>query len=72
MGGNVSSRYPLNYAMMLGRGEIINDELSPPWIETNTNEHPQLWHYRAWAEWMASSSWEELKATHSPVPTDRV
>ncbi len=72
MGGNVSSKYPLHYAMMLGRGEIINDELSPPRIETNTNEHPQLWHYRAWAEWMAASSWSELKATHSSVPLDHV
>ncbi len=72
MVGSVSRDYRLNYSMSLNRGEIINDELSPPRIQTQTNEHPQLWHYRAWSEWMSSSSWQELKATHSQVPLDRV
>ena len=52
--------------MKLGRGEIIDDELSPPRIESpSVSEHPQLWHYRAWSEWMAAESWSELKANHS-------
>ncbi len=64
--GTVSRRHPLNYSMGLGRGEIIDDELSPPRIESpSVTEHPQLWHYRAWSEWMAAESWSELKANHS-------
>ncbi len=64
--GISTRRYPLNYAMSIGHGEIIDDELSPPRIESpNVTEHPQLWHYRAWSEWMAAESWSELKANHS-------
>jgi len=66
--GLVSKRYPLNYAMGLGKGEILEEELGPPRIITSINEHAQLWHYRSWAEWMAADSWAELRAHHSPVP----
>lgn len=66
--GLVSRRYPLNYSMNLGRGEVIEDELGPPRIETHANEHAQLWFYRSWAEWMASGTWRDLKANHSPSP----
>lgn len=69
-GGTVAKNYPLNYAMQIGHGEIINDEGSPPRIETNVNEHGQLWTYRAWAEWMAARNWDELRANHSEVPRD--
>ena len=31
--GTVSKRYPLNYAMNLGHGEIIEDEGGPPYID---------------------------------------
>lgn len=72
MKGSVSSRYPINYSMGLGRGEIIDDETGPPRIETSINEHAQLWHYRAWSEWMSAENWAELKANRSPVPEDRV
>jgi hypothetical protein len=72
MVGSVSKGYPLNYAMNVGNGEVVRDELSPPRIESSsTTEHPQLWHYRAWAEWMAAESWDDLRANHSRVP-DRV
>jgi len=57
--------YPLNYSMNVGRGEVLVDETGPPHIETLVNEHGQLWHYRAWSEWMAAESWEQLKATRS-------
>ena len=70
--GTVAKRYPLNYAMNLGRGEIIEDELGPPRIDTHVNEHAQLWHYRAWAEWMAADSWADLKANHTRVPSGNV
>ena len=79
MVGAMSNRYPLHFAMAIGHGEIIRDELSPPRIEggpphveSGVNEHPQLWHYRAWSEWMASENWDELRAIHSRVPEDRV
>ena len=73
MVGAMSNRYPLHFAMAIGHGEIIRDELSPPRIEPKQpNEHPQLWHYRAWSEWMASESWDDLRANHSRIPEDRV
>jgi len=70
--GLVARRFPLNYSMNIGRGEVIDDEAGPPRVETHLNEHAQLWHYRSWSEWMAASSWQELKANHSPVPTESV
>jgi hypothetical protein len=63
--GVVSKRYPLNYQMGKGHGEVVLDEDGPPRVETLVNEHGQLWHYRAWAEFMAAESWDELKANHS-------
>ena len=71
--GTVSKRYPLNYSMNRGRGEVIEDELGPPRIETpHVTEHAQLWHYRSWAEWMTAESWDDLKLNHSPSPSGRV
>jgi nitrite reductase/ring-hydroxylating ferredoxin subunit len=70
--GFISQRYPLNYQMNKGLGKVINEEGSPPSIETNVNEHAQLWLYRAWSEWMASETWDDLKRLHSSVPRDIV
>ena len=69
--GVVISQKPLNYQMGLGHGEIIEDEQSPPRIETLINEHRQLWFYRNWANAVASKDWQEWKA-HLPKPTGRV
>ena len=63
--GVISREFPLHYAMNLGHGEVIQDELGPTRIETSYNEHAQLWHYRSWSEFMAAESWPELKANHS-------
>ncbi len=71
MQGVVSKRYPVNYAMNLGRGEILENEGEPPLIEASINEHAQLWHYRAWSEWMSAESWQDLRERHSRVPEDR-
>src|SRR5262249_2803149 len=60
--GTVSRRFPLNYNMNHGHAVVIEDETGPPHIETNINEHAQLWLYRSWAEWMAAESWEDLRA----------
>ncbi len=71
-GGTISRRWPLNYSMNLGRGNVIDDETGPPHIESRINEHAQLWLYRAWSDWMAADSWAQLKANHTPVPRDVV
>jgi len=66
--GVISKKYHLNYSMNLGLGEVIIDELGPPRVETRINEHAQLWYYRAWADWMSASSWQELREHHAAVP----
>jgi phenylpropionate dioxygenase-like ring-hydroxylating dioxygenase large terminal subunit len=66
----VSSR-PLNYQMGLGHGEIIDDEQSPPRIESLINEHRQLWFYRNWATALEAGTWEEWKSK-LPKPTGTV
>jgi 3-phenylpropionate/trans-cinnamate dioxygenase alpha subunit len=70
--GVVTRKYPLHYAMGLGKGEIQDEIPDAGYIETKVNEHAQLWTYRAWAEWMAADSWDDLRGNHSPVPRDRV
>jgi phenylpropionate dioxygenase-like ring-hydroxylating dioxygenase large terminal subunit len=67
----VSQRYDLNYSMGLGHGETVEDEVSPPRIDTLTNEHGQLWMYRVWSEFMAADSWPEL-AARAPDPRGRL
>ena len=66
--GVITRRYNLNYQMGMGSSEVIEDEDGPPRIEAGTTEHPQLWHYRCWADWMAAESWDDLRANHTPVP----
>ena len=42
--GVIGKQARLNYSMSIGHGEIIDDELGPPRIESpNVNEHAQLW-----------------------------
>jgi phenylpropionate dioxygenase-like ring-hydroxylating dioxygenase large terminal subunit len=62
MRGVVSSRAPLHYGMNLGRGQVIEEEDAPRYIESGVAEHAQLWYYRHWVNWMASDSWDELRA----------
>ncbi len=69
--GVISSKFPLNYAMGRGRGEVTVDETGPNRIEGSLNEHAQLWFYQAWAEWMAAEDWNDLKASHSLPPSTR-
>ncbi len=62
----------LHYAMNIGHGDIIDDELGPPRVEApNVNEHAQLWFYRSWADWMAADGWDDLEHNHT-IPEDRV
>jgi phenylpropionate dioxygenase-like ring-hydroxylating dioxygenase large terminal subunit len=70
----ISTRHkPLNYAMNIGHGQVVWEESEPAHVDALVNEHNQLWHYGAWAEWMAAESWADLKANHtSPQAFDYV
>jgi hypothetical protein len=72
MTGLVTQRYPINYSMGVGHGQMIVDEIGPPRVEAHVNEHAQLWHYRNWAHWMSARSWPDLQEQHPRVPNDRV
>jgi phenylpropionate dioxygenase-like ring-hydroxylating dioxygenase large terminal subunit len=61
----VARRYPLNYSMNVGHGEVVDDETGPPHIDGGDNEHPQLWYYENWGKWMSAGSWDELEHMQS-------
>jgi len=63
--GAVSGRFPLNYQMGLGHGDVLRGEGYAPRVETHMNEHAQLWTYRTWADFMAARDWDDLRANHS-------
>jgi hypothetical protein len=65
MVGAVSRNFALNYAMNIGHGTLVQEEDAPAYFEGKVTEHPQLWHYRSWAEWMAASDWDDLRRNHS-------
>jgi phenylpropionate dioxygenase-like ring-hydroxylating dioxygenase large terminal subunit len=70
MGGTIARRYPLNFAMGVGRGEPSSpSDGGPNYIETPINEHAQLWTYRAWAEWMDAENWPALQANRMSTPS---
>jgi len=71
-GGVVARRYPLNFAMNIGRGGVVTPAEGPAHIDTHVNEHAQLWTYRAWADWMDAESWASLKQHRTAPPTDAV
>ncbi|WP_075835764.1 MULTISPECIES: aromatic ring-hydroxylating oxygenase subunit alpha [unclassified Rhodococcus (in: high G+C Gram-positive bacteria)] len=63
-----SATIPHLLKMNLGRGKIIR-EGGLARIEDATNEHAQLWTYKAWAQWMSGSSWEALAEGTTPGDT---
>jgi len=65
MRGVISRRFPLHYGMNVGKGQVIEEEDAPPYVESRIAEHAQLWYYRNWTEWMAAETWADLKANHS-------
>ena len=69
--GTVGRRYPLNFAMNLGRGVIRHEPSGLAHIDTHISEHAQLWTYRSWAEWMAAEDWDTLRSNHS-IPAGTV
>jgi phenylpropionate dioxygenase-like ring-hydroxylating dioxygenase large terminal subunit len=60
--GVVIRKYPLNYAMNVGHGEIIRDETGPPHVDGGLNEHPQIWFYSNWGRWMSAENWAHLES----------
>ncbi len=70
--GVVARRYPLNFAMGLGHGDVQKAAGGPGFINTTINEHAQLWAWQSWAEWMEAADWHALKRDRSPPPTDSV
>lgn len=68
--GEIGRRYPLNYQMNLGRGQVTRLAEGPGFIDTHVSEHAQLWTYRAWSEWMDATSWDALRQHHSPPPAN--
>jgi nitrite reductase/ring-hydroxylating ferredoxin subunit len=61
--GLIARKYPLNYQLNLGHGEVVEDESGPPRIETGNNEHAALWYYENWTKWMSAQSWSELTSS---------
>jgi hypothetical protein len=69
--GVMGQRYPMNFSMNVGHGDIQQDTSGLAYIKTHVNEHAQLWTYRAWAEWMEAENWGILKERHS-IPKGKV
>ena len=67
--GVVASRYPFNYGMNLGHGEIKHTDTGAAYIDSAYNEHAQLWVWRAWADWMNAPDWDALKRDRCPAPS---
>jgi len=71
--GTVARKYPLNYSMGIGYGDVIEEEGAPPHLDSkNWTEFGQRWHYQNWAHWMAAESWDELERTVPEVPLGRI
>ena len=68
MRGPIAQAHPLHYAMNLGLARAKRTDSGAAYIDTNVNEHAQLWSYRAWAEWMDAENWSALRLHHSAVP----
>ena len=52
----IARRYPLNFSMGMGHGEMLKDDSYPGHIIIKVNAHAQLWTYGAWAEWLSTES----------------
>jgi nitrite reductase/ring-hydroxylating ferredoxin subunit len=67
--GVVASRYPLNFEMNRGHGQIQRTKDGVAYIDSPYNEHGQLWIWRSWADWMNADDWDALKRDRSPAPS---
>jgi 3-phenylpropionate/trans-cinnamate dioxygenase alpha subunit len=65
--GYKSRDIPQALKMDLGHGKLLRDsERAFSYYYGHITEHPQLWTYAAWQEWMHGSSWEELRRATEP------
>ena len=65
--GQASRKVPQLLRMNLGHGTVVKEH-GLARIDANTSEHPQLWTYVAWQQWMSECDWDELRA--ATVPPD--
>ncbi len=63
--GLASRDMPVLVNMGLGHGDVIKED-GISRIDTETNEHSQLWLYNAWQQWMKDLTWDELRAATEP------
>jgi len=63
--GYVSKRIPHLLKMNLGEGKIIK-EGGFNRIESSTSEHPQLWTYAAWSQYITGMDWESIREATTP------
>lgn len=63
--GPRSQRIPHALKMNLGRGQVVKEH-GLARIEGTTNEHPQLWLYHSWAQWMKGLDWDALRKATTP------
>jgi 3-phenylpropionate/trans-cinnamate dioxygenase alpha subunit len=67
MKGPIARRYPLNFSMNVGGGQVKR-AAGVSYIDSNINEHAQLWTYQSWADWMDAESWAALRQNHTRPP----
>jgi phenylpropionate dioxygenase-like ring-hydroxylating dioxygenase large terminal subunit len=72
MKGPVAQRYPLNYQLNMGHGEVKRSERGLAYVDTLVNEHGAIWIYQAWADWMDAENWDALKREHTAPPLEGV
>ncbi len=64
--GYVSKNIPNMLKMDLGRGKLERDPHGFAYSYGRITEHPQLWTYAAWQEWMRGGDWSELRNATEP------
>lgn len=67
--GPIGRRYPFNYHLNLGRGEVKSAG-GISYVDAALNEHSQLWTWTCWADWMDAESWDSLRANHTKPPAE--
>jgi 3-phenylpropionate/trans-cinnamate dioxygenase alpha subunit len=63
--GLASRKIPQALKMDLGRGKVIREH-GLARIEGVTSEHPQLWTYAAWAQYVSGVDWATIKKNTTP------
>lgn len=63
--GQASRKIPQVLYMNLGMGKIIKEH-GLARIESVTSEHPQLWTYASWAQYMSGADWATIKENTTP------